>query len=119
VIIKNNFIIICICIYFLGGCQTAQVPLAKTETRGDLEKAIGSVAGAMRGAELSEEEMKDLTHQLRKDPEAQQAIKSISDSMTGQNRIIKYSPVTGKRYAEHMTHDPETGAELVELKGEE
>ena len=99
---------------FLTGCQSTQLAISEEETPEDLKQAIGSVAEALSGEELSEEEVGELTNQIQNDPEAQAAIKSISDSFSEEVRV-KYNPQTGERFAPHLTHDPVTGVELKEL----
>ncbi len=90
--------------------------LNEGETTEDLKRAIGSVAGAISGEQLTEEEVADLTDQIQNDPEAQSAIQSISETYTSDTPSVKYNPETGQRFAPHLTHDPVTGVELLELK---
>lgn len=103
---------------FLIGCQTARPPLAQDESVEDLKQAVGSVAEAVSGESLTDEEVGALTEQIQSDPEAQSAIQSISDSYSNKNVRVKYNPQTGERFAPHMTHDPVTGVELKVLEDE-
>jgi len=69
------------------------------ETNKDIQKAMGSIAEAIGGQPLSEEELKSLQKQIREEPQAQSAVQSITDAMGGKSMAVKYCPVTGKRYA--------------------
>ena len=90
------------------GCATSQPLPGSSINREETEAALESIAEAISGQELSEEDVKKLKEQIRKDPEAQSAIKVITNSVSGQNQRWKYSPATGKRYEPHMEVDPET-----------
>ncbi|MCA9398577.1 MAG: hypothetical protein KC618_02425 [Candidatus Omnitrophica bacterium] len=108
-------------IFVCAGCQTTQQQTANSqrppETMQDEIQSLGSVAGAMSGGEsLSEEELKALAKDLRKDPEARSAVEAITESVSQPVKRVKYSPATGKRYAPNMTEDPETGVPLEWLE---
>ena len=96
-------------VFFSGCASTSNV--GSIPDRKETEAAIESIAEAISGKELTEEDAKKLKDQIRNDPEAQSAIQAITNSVSGQQRF-KYSPVTGKRYAPHMEIDPETGVKL-------
>ena len=85
--------------------------MSAEEDRKDVEGAIETIAEAISGKDMTEEEVDQLKDQLRNDSEAQSAIQAITDSVSEKPRI-KYSPATGKRYAPHMEVDPETGVKL-------
>ena len=100
----------------LLSCATAQAPIAKNETPKEVKRAVKSVAEAMSGKELSDAEVNKLVNDLKTDEEAQSAVKAMTDAVSGEKPKLKYSPVTGKRYAPHMEYDPETGAKLEWVK---
>lgn len=85
------------------------------ETTQEIESALSSVSEAISGQPLTDEQRKSLIRDLKNNKEAQSAVQAITDSMSGQKVKIKYSPVTGKRYAPNMEYDPETGVKLLEL----
>jgi len=105
-----------IVLIFILGCQTTGPMKSETETNEDVKEAVVSVAEAVSGKDLSEEDKKNLVEQIRSDAEAQSAIQSITDSISQTKQRVKYSPATGKRYAPHMTVDPETGTPLEWLE---
>lgn len=98
--LKGNFIIwnlswlVCIA---AAGCQTVSQKKSQAETR----QAIKSIGAAMAGRPLSPEEAQRLEQQLKADPEAQDAIRKISDSMREAPQA-KYCPVGGEHYAPRL-----------------
>jgi len=86
------------------------------ETSPEVYTAMESVAGALAGKDMTQEELKDLSTQIRNDPEAQSAVELITHTISGDKPRIKYSPSTGKRYAPHLEVDPETGEKLEWLE---
>lgn len=106
-----RFLLIGMCLCFLAGCATTASKPAPPRDKKGAESALESVAAAISGKELSPEEVKQLKNEVQKDPEAQSAIKAITNSVSGHQRW-KYSPATGKRYAPNLTVDPETGVPL-------
>ncbi len=103
-----RYIIAVVCIgLFLTGCQTVSTVKSNREAREEAQEALSAVAGALSGRSLTDEELKGLEKQIREDEEAQTAIQAITESVGGQAPIVKYCPVTGKRYASHMEICPE------------
>ena len=94
------------------GCQTIPKAEQKGESSQDVEQALESIAGAVSQKDLSEEEIKNFKKQLRSDPEAQSAVKAISNSMSGKNIRVKYCPVCGRRYDPKIEKCPIHGVEL-------
>lgn len=99
----------------MTGCASSA---SRTGPRGEspdeVMDAAGKVIESMSGQAMTEEEKRALLKQLRTDKEARSAIKSISDSYQP-NRIIKYNPRTGERFAPHLEFDPRTGEKLEVL----
>lgn len=111
----NVFIVVSI--FFFSGCQTIKAKKGQIEYLNESQEAIGSIAEAVTGKPLTEQEKKNLEKQLTQDPEAISAVESIANSVSQPVRM-KYSPITGKRYAGHLQVDPETGAKLLWLDEE-
>lgn len=91
----------------LAGCQTASPKQqVQGESREEVQEALTAVAGALSGKQLSQEELSDLEHQIRTDAQAQSAIQAITDSVGGATPVVKFCPVTGRRYAAHLQRCP-------------
>ncbi|HBR15779.1 MAG TPA: hypothetical protein DD723_09635 [Candidatus Omnitrophica bacterium] len=101
---------------FCGGCQTISSSRQK-ETPADVKNALGSIAGAVTGRELTKEELDRLQKQMKNDPQAQSAVESITRSLSGKPRV-KYCPLTGERYAPHLEFCPLDGTKLKEMDEE-
>jgi len=104
-----------LCIFSVAGCQAALKIGADQKTEEGSLDALSSIAGAVSGKNITQNELKTLGRQLRKDPEAQSAVKAITDSLNGGKRIIKYCPVGGERYAPNMTVCPAHNVKLEML----
>ncbi len=81
-----------------GGCQTLS---ARRSSAVETRQAMTSVAGGLAGRPLSEEEVRELEQQIRTDPEAREAVRKITTSMSEAPRA-KYCPVGGEHYAPHL-----------------
>lgn len=102
------------CVVFLVcllGCQTAKAPSQGMSQTGDKEM-LKSVASALGGKDLTDEEMKALIKGVKNDKEAQSAIESISNSLDSEKRQIQYCPLDGERYAARLTVCPKHSVEL-------
>ena len=96
----------------LSGCQTTSPVQSKEETGKDVKEALSAVAGALSGKTLDEDDLRNLEKQIRTDEEAQTAIQAITGSVGGQAPVVKYCPITGKRYAAYMEYCPEHNVKL-------
>lgn len=105
-----SWILIGLCVY---GCQSAR---PDRPSQKEMDEAIKAAAQAVSGKELNEKELKDLKNQLKTDKEAQSAVQSISESLDPSRAKVKYSPLTGKRYAPHLEYEPGTGVKLEVLE---
>lgn len=114
--LKNYFFFVIILVVFCSGCQSVPPLKSQTENHEEMQDVIGSIAEAVSGRELSEEEKQNLQKQIRTDPETQSAIEEIKDSMSGRPVWVKYCPVTGRRYSFQMLVCPTHGVELLEVK---
>jgi len=101
-----------ICI-ILAGCQTAR-PTDRETTQETLD-AVGQVAGALSGKELTEAEKRRIVQDLKNDKEAQSAMKSISGALEVRQIGIKYCPVDGKRFGIEVEECPVHKIKLKEL----
>lgn len=86
------------------------------EIRQETETAVKNVIEAVSGQEV---DPKQLQEQIRTDKEAQKALQSISNTMTGEGLVIKYCPVDGKRFSGKFTRCPEHGVLLKEITASE
>lgn len=112
-IMRNlTFSILLVCTFIISGCATTQRSSSRKPTRKESIETLKTVASAVSGKELTDDDVKDLGKQIRNDPEAKSAIESITQSVTGTNRVVKYCPLTGKRYASHIIVCPEHDVEL-------
>ena len=101
---------------FLLGCSATRKQIdgggSQEETRKEVEAALKSVAEAISGNDLSEEDLKVLSKQLREDEDAQSAVEAITDAMSNAVRKVKYCPVDGKRYSPNLETCPDHGMPL-------
>ena len=85
---------------------------SREETGEDAKQAFSAVAGALSGKFLDEDDLRNLEKQIRTDEDAQTAIQAITESVGGKVPIVKYCPITGRRYAAHMEYCPEHNVKL-------
>ncbi|MEK7097357.1 MAG: hypothetical protein AAB906_00745 [Patescibacteria group bacterium] len=57
------------------------------------------VLGAVSGKPLDQKGLENLSREIQKDPAAKSAVKTITDSMSGQDQAVKYCPIDGQRYS--------------------
>lgn len=99
-------------IVFVAGCATSSAVKSERESVEETKEALSAVAGALSGKDLDEEDLRDLEQQIRTDEDAQTAIQAITDSVGGKAPVVKYCPVTGRRYAAHLETCPEHNVKL-------
>ncbi len=114
---RKNFLILFFIPAFIISCSSAQHSVKgknaeSPESMEDAVSALGSVAGAMSGQEMTDEKLKELSQQLRHDKEAQSAIQTVTGVYTTPQDQVKYCPVDGKHYSSHLTICPEHNVEL-------
>ncbi len=121
-IILQAFYILLIAV-FVSSCSTANrhnsqrlLNNSKEENIADAVSAMKSVAEAVAQKELTEEELKNLAHDLQSNKDSQSAVEAITNSLSREKPKIKYSPSTGKRYSAELEFDPETGERLLDLE---
>ena len=92
--------------------KSSQIP---PETRQDEIQAIQSVVGGVSGKEVSEQDLRKLSADLKKDKDAQAALEAIANPMT-QGVHVKYCPVDGKRFSGNLKTCPEQDVELKDVQ---
>ena len=100
----DNRYFIVISFFVLCGCQSSQSSQDSA--------AAASVVGAISGQNVDEEKLRKAAQEIRRDPEARQAVEAISRSMGGTGVQIQYCPVDGKRYSPSLKTCPEHSVEL-------
>jgi len=117
-----------IILFFFIGCSTTakkgdhqQVDssgqsVEQPETIRQQIDALEKVAESISQQDLSPEQIKRAAKQIQKDPEAQTAVKAITNALQGQKIKAKYSPSTGRRYSADLEYDPETGEKLLSVE---
>ena len=88
----------------LAGCQTAP----KQES----VSAIGAMAEGLTNTNISGADLKRLSVQVQKDPQAQSAVGAIHSAFDIQDTGVKYCPVDGKHFSSRLTTCPEHQVEL-------
>ncbi len=91
---------------FFVGCATSSSdkvkivrPQAVGESPQDVMSAVEQVLGSVSGKPIDQKGLKDLSKELRENPEAQSAVEVIKDSVSGQGKAVKYCPIDGQRYS--------------------
>ena len=94
---------------FCAGCASSAKAVKNNgaETSAEELSAGRSVVGAVAGQPVSEEELRRLAVEMKKDPQTQEAVRAITEGMTGANVNVKYCPVDGKRFSESLEKCPE------------
>lgn len=106
----TTFFVLFLLFLSLSSCQT--VPKSQTENNQDVQVAVESIAEAVSGRELTEEEKKDFIRRLKSDEEAQSAVEVLTNTMSQPPVKVKYCPLTGKRYAPNVNICPEHNVKL-------
>jgi len=109
---KFNLFGMFLIVFMVAGCQTVSPVSTPQESRTEVEQSIESVAEALSGRSLSKEDMERFKDQIRTNPDAQEAVQVITDSMTGRNVSVKYCPEDGKRYDAHLEYCPGSNTRL-------
>jgi hypothetical protein len=102
-----RFVFIILFCVIAAGCRTTQSTVDH-----ETESALKSVAGAVKGSPLTDSDLKKLNKQMREDKDAQSAVSTITNSMSGKEYTIKYCPKDGKRFAGSVQVCPEHNVEL-------
>lgn len=78
--------------------------------------AAEAVAGAVSGKDLTEQDLRRVARQVQNDPEAKQAVESISGALRSPGSGVKYCPIDGRRYDAHFSRCPEHNVPLKDLE---
>ena len=113
---KNSddfFILTFVLIFSLltSGCRT--VSSTHESSQREAASAVGSVAGALSGKVMTDEDTRHLVKEIQNDPEARTAVQTITGA---QPVIIKYCPVDGKRFSSRFERCPEHDVPLKTLE---
>ena len=98
--------------FLLVGCRTVNQPSAQLKANQEAQGALTSVAGSLAGKDLSENDLKNLKRQLQHDPEAREAVETLTNTLSNQKTIVKYCPVDGERYSEKFETCPTHNTKL-------
>ena len=109
-----------------GGCASAQrsrITGSHTPaTRSAAEippEAVEAVATAVVGRPVKRSEVKDIYRRAGRDPEAREALSTLSTAVTGRRPFPVYCPVDGERYSPSLTVCPRHGVALRPLDAEQ
>lgn len=115
----KRFLLVVLLSALTVGCAASRRSMASTaqaETPREVESALGSVVGAISGKTVDEKDLRDLSRQIQRDPEAQQAIESVANTMSGADLKLQYCPVDGQRFSGKFTVCPQHNVSLQELE---
>ena len=112
---SKHFIFVLLC-FLSVGCQTVSPSGKPQESREDTERSLKTVAEGVTGKSLTEDEWKNLEHQLKTDKEAQSAVGVMTGAVAGEGPNVKYCPVGGERYSARVDICPVHAVELKPLE---
>ena len=114
-----------VCIFgllFLSACASvntaerrANGQRRKSESPEEVKTAVQSVLGAVSGQEIDDKKLIELNQKIRTDKDAASAVQVIQESLEGKT-LIKYCPVTGKRYSPRYERCPVHDVPLLILE---
>jgi hypothetical protein len=97
--------IVCFC-----GCQTT-VPQKPKPSRAETVSALTTMTQGLTNKPFTEADLKNLSDQVRNDPQAQSAIRSINTALSPQH-TVKYCPEDGERFSADMIWCPDHKVKL-------
>ena len=108
-------------LFFLAGCATAAskknaAETGSAESAAEVSSALQAVVGAVSGQPVDEKALQDLARDMKKDPQTETAVQSVTEALTGANRVIKYCPVDGKRFGGKVETCPEHNVPLKKME---
>ena len=113
----KRILLLSVFIFFAGCSATAKnTSTQSTENVKEMQSALQSVVGAVSGKTVSEKDLKNLSKEIRKDPETQKAIQAMADTMGSAAPHIKYCPVDGQRFSAKFTVCPKHNVPLKDLE---
>ncbi len=119
----RTILLLALGIVVLSGCQAhSKVAPGQQGARAagvpdspEAQSALRAVAESLSGQALSDEDLKKLSRDLRKNPEVQSAVQSVTGALSDVP-AVKYCPVDGKRFSADQTHCPEHGVALKNVE---
>ena len=101
----------------LAGCAgPTRVPPSVARER-ETVSALGSVAGALtNGQKLNDEELRRVAQDLRRDPQSQQAVTTVTRAVSRLGVTVKYCPVDGQRFSADLKICPVHGVTLKDVE---
>ncbi len=94
-----NCVLAAILMVCLCGCQTA--PHKPGPTREETISALTTMTQGLTNKPITEEQLKNLTIQVARDPQAQSALRSINTALSPVH-TVKYCPEDGERFSADM-----------------
>ncbi len=122
---RNSFLILQIgflaAMVCFNGCLAHQQirPQGVLKQREDLpqqRKDLESVASAMSGHEVNQQDLKKVVQDLKNDKDSRSAVESVSNSLGGQGLDVKYCPVNGKRFSARLKLCPQHNVPLLPVE---
>ena len=110
-----NLILIIFTILFLSSCASTTHNTGQESSR-EAQSAASAVVGAVTGAKTDEKDLRELEAQIRRDPQAQSAVESITQGMTDPSAAGKYCPVDGERYSAKFDMCPKHAVPLKNIE---
>ena len=92
--------------FFLTGCQTLKAQPSKEKTQ-EAQASLSTVAGALSGRHVSEDELRNLSRQIANNPETKEAVESVVGAVRKAPVVVKYCPVDGRHFASTVKRCPE------------
>jgi hypothetical protein len=99
-----GMLIVCLC-----GCQTT--PQKPGGTRAETVSALTTMTQGLTNKTVTGEQLKNLTLQVAKDPQARSALRSINTALSPA-QAVKYCPEDGQRFSADMIWCPDHKVKL-------
>ena len=93
----------------LCGCQTA--PPKPKPSRVDTISGLTTMTQGLTNKPITEAQLKNLSIQVAKDPQAQSALRSINTALSPVH-TVKYCPEDGERFSADMIYCPDNKVKL-------
>ena len=97
-------LVVCLC-----GCQTASHK--PKESQAETISALTTMTQGLTNQSITQAQLKNLTIQVAKDPQAQSALRSISTALRVQH-TVKYCPEDGERFSADQIYCPDHKVKL-------
>ena len=97
----------------LCGCQTPSQ--TNKQNRGETISALTTMTQGLTNKPVTEEQLKNLSFQVMKDPQAESALRAINTALSPQH-TVKYCPEDGERFSADMIWCPDHKVKLEWVK---